>query len=153
MSSDLGNETMVLAQLKNVFRFFEGSEVPSGEEKEQLIKEVLLMVLARATSSDSNIDNLEVETVQSIFKARTGEEVSTKDVRVAALSELYEAAPLPRYLSKMSGKLSQDDCIMIVESLADVIKTDGEIRPTEIEFFNTVVKAFGLTSAQVAGLE
>jgi uncharacterized tellurite resistance protein B-like protein len=144
---------MVLAQLKNVFRFFEGSEMPSGEEKEQLIKEVLLMVLARATSSDSNIDNLEVETVQSIFKARTGEDVSTKDVRVAALSELYESAPLPRYLSKMSGKLGQEDCIMIVESLADVIKTDGNIRPTEIEFFNSVVKAFDLSSAQVAGLE
>ncbi|UTW55643.1 TerB family tellurite resistance protein [Kordiimonas sp. SCSIO 12610] len=153
MSSDLGDETMVLAQLKNVFRFFEGSEMPSGEEKEQLIKEVLLMVLARATSSDSNIDNLEVETVQNIFKARTGEEVSTKDVRVAALSELYESAPLPRYLSKMSGKLGQDDCIMIVESLAEVIKTDGEVRPTEIEFFNSVVKAMGLSSAQVAGLE
>lgn len=153
MSSDLGDEIMVLAQLKNVFRFFEGSEMPSGEEKEQLIKEVLLMVLARATSSDSNIDNLEVETVQSIFKARTGEDVSTKDVRVAALSELYESAPLPRYLSKMSGKLGQEDCIMIVESLADVIKTDGNIRPTEIEFFNSVVKAFDLSSAQVAGLE
>ncbi len=144
---------MVLAQLKNVFRFFEGSEVPSSEEKEELIKEVLLMVLARATSSDSNIDNLEVETVQKIFKARTGEDVSTKDVRVAALSELYESAPLPRYLSKMSNKLEQDDCIMIVESLADVIKTDGEVRPTEIEFFNSVVKALGLSSAQVAGLE
>jgi uncharacterized tellurite resistance protein B-like protein len=144
---------MVLAQLKNVFRFFEGSEMPSGEEKEQLIKEVLLMVLARATSSDSNIDNLEVETVQSIFKARTGEDVSTKDVRVAALSELYESAPLPRYLSKMSGKLGQEDCIMIVESLADVIKPDGNIRPTDIEFFNSVVKAFDLSSAQVAGLE
>lgn len=153
MSSDLGDEIMVLAQLKNVFRFFEGSEMPSGEEKEQLIKEVLLMVLARATSSDSNIDNLEVETVQNIFKARTGEDVSTKDVRVAALSELYESAPLPRYLSKMSGKLGQEDCIMIVESLADVIKTDGNIRPTEIEFFNSVVKAFDLSSAQVAGLE
>jgi len=144
---------MVLAQLKNVFRFFEGGDTPSEEEHKQLVKEVLLMVLARATNSDSNIDNLEVETVQNIFKDRTGEEVSTKDVRVAALSELFEKAPLKRYLSKMCSKLSLDDRQMVVEALAEVIKTDGEIRPTEIAFFNDVVQALDLTSAQITGLE
>ena len=42
------------------------------------------MTLARATSADTNIKNVEVERVQEVLKARTGDDFSAADIRVAA---------------------------------------------------------------------
>jgi reverse gyrase len=44
--------------------------------RRRVFKEVLLMTLARASSSDSNVSAVEVQTVQRIIQRVIGEEVS-----------------------------------------------------------------------------
>ncbi|WP_262691258.1 TerB family tellurite resistance protein [Kordiimonas aestuarii] len=148
---DEGKGIMPLAQLENILNLFRGTELDE-EGKRQLVREALLMALSRATNADTNISGIEIATVQRIIKDRTGDDVSEKDIRVAAISDLYKEATLERYLSKVRGKIGPDDCKMIVGALAEVIKIDGKISPFEVEFFNSVASALGLSHADCAGL-
>jgi len=145
---------MGIESFSHIIEFFSGGDkTPDAEQKRSLVEEALLLTLARATNADSNIHPVEVETVRKIFREAVGTEVSSKDVRVAAISDLYKEATLERYLSKVSSKMEPADLKMIVSSLAHVIKVDEKISPFEVDFFNGVVKALGLTAAQTTGLD
>ena len=148
---DEGKGIMPLAQLENILNLFRGTELDE-EGKRELVREALLMALSRATNADTNISGIEIATVQRIIKERTGDDVSEKDIRVAAISDLYKEATLERYLAKVRGKIGTEDCKMIVGALAEVIKIDGKISPFEVEFFNSVAGALGLSHADCAGL-
>ena len=141
---------MPLSALSNVLKFF-GAKEPTEEERQELVHELMLMTLARATKADSNIENCEVETVRRIVNTHTGREVSAADVRVAALSELYETAPLTKYLKKTGAKLSHEERAGILEALGEVIESDTKVRAQELEFFNAVAKALNV-SAQAPDL-
>jgi len=142
---------MSITSLGGVLKIFGGSE-PSAEEQAQLAKEVMLLTLARATAADTNIKQIEVEKVQAVLKAHTGEDISAADVRVAANSRIYESAPLEKYLGSSAKKLSDDDRVDIVQALAEVINADGRISSREIDFFNHCTTALNLTPAQLMGL-
>ena len=142
---------MSIADLSNVLSIFGGSE-PDPEKKKELFKEVLLMTLARASSSDSNIQEIEVESIQGILQRETGDEFSVADVRKAARSDLYEKVPLRKYLSSASRKLSSADRVRIVRTLAEVIRSDTEVSVLEIDFFNSIADALKATPAELMGL-
>ncbi len=142
---------MAIIDLGNVLRIFGGGS-PSPDEHNQLVKEVLLMTLARATSSDSNTNPVEVETVRRVLKEVTGDDVSESDVRVAAASEIFESAPLEKYLGSVSRTLTASDRATIARSLATVIRSDTEVTETEVEYFNRMAGALGATAAELAGL-
>ena len=142
---------MSLAKLSNVLKIFGGSE-PTPEERDALYQEALLMTLSRATSSDTNIDPAEVETVRTVIRHVIGEDVSAADVRIAAKSELYETAPLPKYLSGVAGKLTVEQRVTIARSLADVIRSDEGVREAEVDFYNMVAAALSVTPAELVGL-
>ena len=143
---------MALSSLKGVLKIFGGGE-PTPEEQAQLMKEVMLMTLARATSADSNIKDIEVERVQEVLKERTGEDFPAPDIRVAAQSAIFESAPLDKYLSASGKKLEWQDRLAIAEALVDVIKSDDRVNEMEIDFFNNVAEALELTPAQLMGLQ
>ena len=84
---------MGIADLGNVLKIFGGSDI-SEEEQRALFEEVLLMVLARASSSDSSIQRIEIQTIRNIVERETGNAISEQDVRKAARTELYETTPL-----------------------------------------------------------
>ena len=44
----------------------------SAKHKQELFKEVMLMVLARATRADSNVESVEVTQVRNVLKEQTG---------------------------------------------------------------------------------
>ncbi len=142
---------MSIADLSNVLSIFGGSE-PDPEKQKELFKEVLLMTLARASSSDSNIQQIEVESIQGILKQETGEDFTVADVRKAARSDLYETVPLRKYLSSASRKLSSGDRVTIIQTLAEVIRSDTEVSVLEIDFFNSVAEALKATPAELIGL-
>jgi len=143
---------MSIASLAGVLKIFGGSE-PSAEEQAQLAKEVMLMTLARATASDTNIKAIEVEKVREVLLAHTGDDFSSADVRVAANSAIYEKAPLDKYLSTSAKKLTNKDRVRIVQALAEVVNADGRVSSREIDFFNKCVTALGTTPAELMGLE
>jgi uncharacterized tellurite resistance protein B-like protein len=142
---------MAIIDLGNVLKIF-GGGAPNPGEHEQLVKEVLLMTLARASSSDSNTNPVEVETVQRVLKELTGEDISVADVRVAAASEIFETAPLEKYLSSVSDALSPSDRATIARSLATVIKSDSHVTEAEVAYFNRIAASLGATAAELAGL-
>lgn len=139
-----------LSRIMEMFRF--GDKELSADEKKELVEEVLLMTLARATSADCNIDSVEVASVQKIIKEATGSDVSEQDIRIAAISDLFKEASLKRYLSKIRSRIDVADRQLVVSSLGKLIKVDGKVSPFEVEFFNEVVEALGLTPAELAGL-
>ncbi len=143
---------MPIFNLDSVRKIFSGTET-SPQEIALLNKEVLFMTLARATSADTNVKNVEVERVQEVLKSRTGEDFSAADVRVAAQSALFEKAPLERYLSASAKKLSVKDRISVIQALSDVIRSDGQTSVFEISFFNQVAAALQMTPAQIIGLD
>jgi uncharacterized tellurite resistance protein B-like protein len=120
--------------------------------KKQLVKETLLMTLARASSADTNVQAVEVATVQRVMREATGEEVSSADVRVAAQSELFETISLERALGKLHKDFSSEEKMLIVRSLADVIKSDLRISTLETDFFDQVAQALEITPSELAGL-
>jgi len=142
---------MAIIDLGNVKKIFGGAK--SGpEQRQDLLKEVLLMTLARASSSDSNTNPVEVDTVQRVMKEVTGETVSAADIRVAAASEIFERAPLEKYLGSVASELTAQDRVTVAQSLATVIKSDVRVSQQEVEYFNKIVAALGVTAAELAGL-
>jgi len=57
---------MASPNLSSVLNFFQSQ--PSEEEQNELAQEVMLMVLARATSADTNIKDVEIEKVREVLK-------------------------------------------------------------------------------------
>ena len=95
---------MSIADLSNVLKIFGGSDLDPATQKD-LYKEVLLMVLARASSSDASIHPVEIETIQKILHAETGAEMTVQDVRKAARTELYESTSLAKDLNSARKKV------------------------------------------------
>jgi uncharacterized tellurite resistance protein B-like protein len=110
------------------------------------------MTLARASSSDTDINHVEVESVVAIVARETGESVTTADVRVAAASELYETARLDQYLGKVGRKLKSEERSRILTCLAEVIRSDVRVSPREVSFFNWIAEALQVTPADIVGL-
>jgi uncharacterized tellurite resistance protein B-like protein len=142
---------MVLADLSRVLKIFGGSSA-GEEDQDDLFKEVLLMTLARASRSDSNMQPVEILSIQEILQRETGEEITEADIRKASRPDLYETANLRKYLRSVQGKLSSRNKSRILVALAEVIKTDTEISGLEIDYFNRVAEAMSATPAELAGL-
>ena len=143
---------MAIADLSSVLKIF-GETSLSAEEQKKLYGEVLMMVLARAASSDANVHPVEIQTIQRIVQRETGEDVKESDIRLAARPELYETVPMRKYLRSVQRKLNEDDRLSVVQSLAEVIKSDTEISVLEVDFFNRVSDALRITPAELAGLQ
>jgi len=142
---------MSIADLKNVLKIFGGSDIGSDAQQE-LYKEVLLMVLARASSSDANIQTVEIESIQTIISNETGDDVSVQDVRRAGRTELYESTPLDKYLGSARKKLADEERVKIIHLLAEIIKSDTTVSVLEVDFFNMVAGALRVSAAEIAGL-
>jgi len=142
---------MAIADLSSVLRIF-GESSLSEEKQKDLYAEVLLMTLARASSSDANIHPVEIQTIQQIMQRETGQELTGADIRKAARPELYESVNPRKYLRSVQRQLKVEDILTIVQALADVIKSDTQISALEVDFFNRVADALRISPAELAGL-
>ncbi len=142
---------MAIADLSRYLKSFSESS-PSEEKQKELYREVLLMTLARTSSSDANIHPAEIETIQQIMQRETGQELTEADIRKAARSELYESVNLRKYLRSVQRQLKVEDRSKIVQAVADVIKSDAQINVLEIDFFYQVANALRITLVEPLGL-
>lgn len=142
---------MILASLNHLLKLLSG-EKPAPQDRQALVNETVLLVLARASDSDANIKPIEVETVRQIVHKTTGEEVTAADVRVAAHSKIYEDAPLERHLARVRPQIGLADRATIAKALAEVILSDERVTGKEVRFFNMVAEALALTPAALCGL-
>ena len=128
------------------------TDLSAGKDEEVLFKEVILLVLARATRADSNVESIEVEHIQKALRELTGEEFSRGDILAASSSEIYETQSLERTLANAARKLGQEKRSVILSCLADLIRADSSIRDQELEFFDQVATALKATPSEIAGL-
>ncbi len=142
---------MSLMEFANVLKFLRSGE-PSAEQKKELLKEVALMTLARATSSDTNIQTVELESVQKILMRVTGEEIGLADIRTAAQSEIFERQPLDKYLAGVGRKLDASGRMIILRCLAEVIRSDARVSHFETDYFDMVAGALSATPSEIVGL-
>jgi len=142
---------MAIADLSRFLKIFSESS-PSEEKQKELYREVLLITLARASSCDTNIDPVEIETIQQIMQRETGQELTEADIRKAARPQLYGSVYLHKYLRSVRRQLKAEDRSKIVQGVADVIKSDTQINVLEIDFFYQVANALRITLVEPLGL-
>lgn len=123
-----------------------------GEGDPEAYRELLLMILARATDADSYTHPAEVESVQAVIKRHLNEDVSPAEIRTIALSDLYQSAPLEKYISRLAPKLSTEQRKEIIAALMEVLKADGQVAASEAIYFDMVAMALRMTYSEVAGL-
>ncbi len=122
------------------------------KHKQELFQEVLLMVLARATRADSNVETVEIARVREVLKQHLDMDFSDAEIRTAASSEIFETQSLERYLASATRKLDERERTIILIALASVIRSDEEIRVFELDFFDRVALALRATPSEIAGL-
>ena len=125
----------------------------ASKDREEIFKEVLLLVLARATRVDSNVESIEVTHVQKALKEVAGSEFTEADILTAASSEIYESQSLESTLANATRQLDQEDRAKILYCLSDLIRADGVIRFNELEFFDQAATALKATPSEIAGLQ
>ncbi|MFN2327535.1 MAG: TerB family tellurite resistance protein [Chromatocurvus sp.] len=140
---------MALTSFSRLTKLFREQEATADEE---VYRELFVLVLSRATDADAYTHPAEIASVQAVIKEYLGEDVTSSDVRTAALSKLYESAPLHKYLAEVGPRLSRKQRSSIIQGLVQVLKADGNVSSREAEFFNMVTMALGLTAADAAGL-
>tara|TARA_B110000444_G_scaffold249459_1_gene274600 strand:+ start:829 stop:1266 length:438 start_codon:yes stop_codon:yes gene_type:complete len=123
-----------------------------AKHKQELFKEVMLMVLARVTRVDSNIEEVELQKVQEVLKEELGQDISIAEIRTASSSEIFETQSLESYLSSATRKLNERERMLILASLKKVIHSDEIIRSDELDFFDRVASALRATPSEIAGL-
>lgn len=116
------------------------------------VNEVLLNALARMSYADTNIMDVEVETIRRIYSNATGQEVSAAEVRVAAQAEHWESRPFLRYIGDVEPNLSREDKMLIIDSLAEVSKSDDRVNPFEEKFFNDIAAALKIDPTYLSKL-
>jgi len=142
---------MSLANFDSITKLFRDSG-EKAKHRQELFQEVLLMVLARATRADSNVELVEITKVQEVLKAQLNMDFSEADIRTAASSAIFETQSLERYLSSATRKLDERERVIILQSLAKVIRSDDEIRVFELDFFDKVALALRASPSEIAGL-
>ncbi|MEM1110388.1 MAG: TerB family tellurite resistance protein [Pseudomonadota bacterium] len=123
-----------------------------AEGDQEAFRELMLMILARATDADCYAHPAELAAVQKAIKEHLGEELSAEDVTEISRSDLYKEAPLEKYISRLAPRLSLTQRKNIVSALMEVLRSDGMVAASETEYFNGVVMALRMTYAEVAGL-
>ena len=132
-------------------KIFRGDHSVSEAEQVKLFEELLFLTLARASRSDLNISAVEVERIQHILKEAANIAATEQDIRTAGMSQLYEVAPLEKYVAKASKSLTVAQRHTLVEALYNVIDVDGKVTKDEAEFFDHIANAVSLRPIEMMG--
>lgn len=133
--------------------FFNNQSSLSEEDQTKLFEDLLFLVLSRASRSDLDISEVEIEKIQQILKDTAGIEASQQEIRTAGMSELYEVAPLEKYAAKSAKGLTVKQRHKILKALYEVIGIDGVFSHTEADFFDSIAKAMRLRPVEMMGAD
>ena len=134
-----------------ISKIFGSDDSLSEQDQQKLFEELLFLTLSRASRSDLDISDVEVSKIQEIIKRDGGIEASEQEIRTAGMSELYEIAPLEKYVAKASKGLKPEQCATIFAALYELINVDNRISVTEAEFVNGIANAMNLQPVELLG--
>ena len=136
--------------LSHIRSLFSSGYQNEGDSK--AYRELMVMILTRATDADCYAHPAEVQAVQTVIKRHLGEELTEEQVTDVSHCDLYQEAPLEKYIARLAPRLSLQQRRDIVVALMEVLQSDGQVAATEAEYFNSVVHSLRMTYAEVAGL-
>lgn len=142
-----------MKKLSLLSNFFNSQPTLSQEEQTKLFEDLLFLVLSRASRSDLDISEVEIEKIQQILKDAAGIEASQQEIRTAGMSELYEVAPLEKYASRSAKGLSVKQRHTILKALYEVVGIDGIYSHSEADFFDDIASAMKLRPIEMMGAE
>jgi uncharacterized tellurite resistance protein B-like protein len=93
----------------------------------------LLRVLALLVISDGRIHPAEIATVQRIYSAVTGSQLSHETVLAEANEVGAHPTTVPRYLSRVLGVLNEHGKEQVLRGAAMVTGADGRVHDAEVE--------------------
>lgn len=134
-----------------ITKVFGGDDSLSEQDQQKLYEELLFLTLSRASRSDLDISDVEVSKIQEIIKRDAGIDASEPEIRTAGMSELYEIAPLEKYVAKASKGLKAEQRKAILSALYELISVDDRISLTEAEFVNGIADAMKLQPVELLG--
>lgn len=125
----------------------------SAEERGKLFEELMLLTLSRASRADLDTSEVEVAKIQKVLKESADIDVSVKEIRVAAMSELYEEAPLEKYAAKAAQHLSVANRRAVIRALYDVISANDNVSGPEADFLDTIADIMNLRPSELLGAD
>lgn len=142
-----------MKKLSLLSKFFNSQSSLSEDEQTKLFEDLIFLVLSRASRSDLDISEVEIEKIQQLLKDKAGIEASQQEIRTAGMSELYEVAPLEKYTAKSSKSLTVKQRHTILEALYEVVGIDGVYSHSEADFFDSIASAMHLRPIEMMGAE
>ena len=133
--------------------FLNNQPALSDADQTKLFEDLLFLVLSRASRSDLDISEVEIEKIQQLLKDTAGIDASEQDIRTAGMSELYEVAPLEKYATKSAKVLSVKQRHTILKALYEVVGIDGVYSHSEANFFDNIAAAMRLRPIEMMGAE
>ena len=140
-----------MSKFSFISKMFGGHQSLSTEDQGKLYEELLLLTLSRASRSDLDISAVEIAKIQQILSDSAGVEASEQDIRTAGMSELYETAPLEKYVAKAAKSLTVAQRRGLVGALYEVVGADGVFGHHEADFFDSIAKALSLRPIEMMG--
>ena len=83
--------------------------------------------------------------VQEIMKRETGLEVVSSGVYIASKSQLFEKAPLEKYVYRWGKTMPPGLRQRLAVEIAEVCKAGGEFNDMEAAYFNAMAESLRLT--------
>ena len=108
-------------------------ERPRENDVEAEYERALRRVLALLVISDGHIDDEEISTVQRVYAAVTGSQLSRADVAAEAKEVAEHPTSAARYLGEVVGYLNDRGKEQVLRGAALVIGADGHVHAAEEE--------------------
>ena len=140
-----------MSKFSFISKIFGGDSSLSTEDQSKLYEELLLLTLSRASRSDLDISVVEIAKIKQILSDSAGVEASEQEIRTAGMSELYETAPLEKYVAKAAKSLTLEQRRALIGALYEVVGADDVFGHHEADFFDSIAKALNLRPIEMMG--
>lgn len=130
---------------------FNDDELLRGKQQE-LYAETMFMVLSGAARADLNIEMVEVNRIRDILMDKLERDFSAADIQLAGETELFETAPIQKYVARASKVLTVEQRQNILQAMLDVFESDGSMGMLETDYFNTIGEALHLKPSEMLAL-
>ncbi|MBT8138568.1 MAG: TerB family tellurite resistance protein [Gammaproteobacteria bacterium] len=129
-----------------------GGEKIREDKRQALYAETMFMVLSGAARADLNIEPVELKRIHKILRNKLDQDISEHDIQLAGETELFETAPIQKYVSRASRFLTVEQRQEVLRAMIEVFLSDGVLGPLEKAYFDSIVDALHLKPSEMLAL-
>ena len=138
----------MLSSLKNIFKQSE-NETRENDSKKQL--SLLCGLMLEAAQIDGNIDQTEIDKISKILTENFQEDqLAVKLELQNSLKEINEPKSLHSFTSKLNKEFSNEKKDMLIETLWEIILSDGKVHEFESNLIRRLAGLFYISDVSCA---